>query len=253
MSELSSSEISALHEALDDEHQAWATYDQVIADFGEVMPFMNIRDAEARHIEALSVLFRAYGLAIPENAWPGRVPRFGSVREACEAGIAAEVANAALYERLLSATHGHPDRIPAPAGSIAAAPLAGLPALSRTGRRRRRTRASTSPSRGTPMSTLAEKGAEAFRVYSLWRQSRTIPNRGGLTENKCPGTWIMRTRPGVAGGIYQFVDVKPREATPPDLGRTSRHISAGFPITSKRQRLAFEARPDSPGRRRKRR
>jgi len=104
MSELSSSEISALHDALDDEYQAWATYDQVIADFGEVMPFINIRDAEARHIEALSVLFHAYGLPLPENTWPGRVPRFGSVREACEAGVVAEVANAALYERLLAAT-----------------------------------------------------------------------------------------------------------------------------------------------------
>jgi hypothetical protein len=104
MSELSSSEISALHDALDDEYQACATYDQVIADFGEVMPFINIRDAEARHIEALSVLFHAYGLPLPENTWPGRVPRFGSVREACEAGVVAEVANAALYERLLAAT-----------------------------------------------------------------------------------------------------------------------------------------------------
>ena len=105
MSELSSSEVSALHDALDDEYQAWATYEQVIADFGEVMPFTNIRDAEARHIEALSALFRAHGLAIPENAWPGKVPRFDSVRQACETGIAAEVANAALYERLLAATH----------------------------------------------------------------------------------------------------------------------------------------------------
>jgi hypothetical protein len=104
MGELSSSDISALHDAIDDEYQAWATYNQVIADFGEVMPFMKIRDAEARHIEALSVLFRAYGLPIPENTWPGRIPRFGSVREACEASVAAEVANAALYERLLAAT-----------------------------------------------------------------------------------------------------------------------------------------------------
>jgi hypothetical protein len=72
MSELSSSEISALRDALDDEYQAWVTYDQVIADFGDVMPFVNIRDAEARHIEALSALFRAYGLPIPENTWPDR-------------------------------------------------------------------------------------------------------------------------------------------------------------------------------------
>lgn len=104
MSELAEGEISALHAAMDDEYQAWATYGQVVADFGEVMPFVNIRDAEARHIGALSVLFRAYGLPLPENTWPGRVPRFGSVQEACAAGIAAEVANAALYERLLAAT-----------------------------------------------------------------------------------------------------------------------------------------------------
>jgi hypothetical protein len=105
MIELSSSEISALDDALNDEHQACATYDQVIADFGDVMPFVNIRDAGARHIEALSALLRADGLPIRENTLPGMVPRFGSVREACEAGIAAEVANAALYERLLAATH----------------------------------------------------------------------------------------------------------------------------------------------------
>lgn len=74
-----------------------ATEDQVIADFvGEVMPFMNIRDAEARHIEALLVLFRHYGLAIPDNDWPGKVPRFASLLQACEAGVAAEVANAAF-------------------------------------------------------------------------------------------------------------------------------------------------------------
>lgn len=104
MSELSDREITALHDALDDEYQAWATYDQVIADFGEVMPFVNIRDAEARHIEALLLLFRRYGLVVPDNPWPGKVPRFASLREACEAGVAAEVANAALYERLLAAT-----------------------------------------------------------------------------------------------------------------------------------------------------
>ena len=29
-------EIEALHDALDDEYKAWATYDQVITDFGAV-------------------------------------------------------------------------------------------------------------------------------------------------------------------------------------------------------------------------
>jgi hypothetical protein len=56
MSELSHPEITALNEALDDEYQAWATYDQVITDFGDVMPFVNIRASEARHIDALIML-----------------------------------------------------------------------------------------------------------------------------------------------------------------------------------------------------
>jgi len=67
MTKLNENKITALHEALDDEYQAWVTYDQVIKDFGAVRPFTNIRDAEARHIEALHALFSVYDLAIPEN------------------------------------------------------------------------------------------------------------------------------------------------------------------------------------------
>jgi hypothetical protein len=105
MSPLTAAEIDALHEALDDEYRAWATYDQVIADFGEVPPFSNIRNAEARHIEALLVLFSRYGLDVPANPWPGKVLRYVGLREACEAGEAAEIENAALYERLVASTH----------------------------------------------------------------------------------------------------------------------------------------------------
>ena len=101
---LAENEIRALHEALDDEYRAWATYDQVIADFGEVQPFSNIREAEARHIEALRALYLRYGLVVPANPWPGTVTRYASLREACEAGVAAEIENSALYERLLAST-----------------------------------------------------------------------------------------------------------------------------------------------------
>jgi hypothetical protein len=104
MNELTETEVHALHEALDDEHRAWATYDQILRDLGEVPPFSNIRDAEARHIGALRAVFARYGLTVPENPWPGEVERFASVREACAAGVAAEIANAALYERLLAST-----------------------------------------------------------------------------------------------------------------------------------------------------
>lgn len=104
MTILNDAEMRALHEALDDEYRAWATYDQVIADFGDVPPFSNIRDAEQRHIEALRALFARYDLPVPDNPWPGRVERYASVREACEAGVAAEIANAALYDRLFAGT-----------------------------------------------------------------------------------------------------------------------------------------------------
>ncbi|MGC2457813.1 MAG: hypothetical protein WA435_07455 [Gallionellaceae bacterium] len=104
MNELTEPEIRLLNEALADEYRAWATYDQVIADFGAVPPFSNIREAEARHIEALCTLFARYGLPVPENPWPGKVASYTSVQEACEAGVVAEIANGEMYERLLGAT-----------------------------------------------------------------------------------------------------------------------------------------------------
>lgn len=76
MNSLTEIEIRALNEALDDEYRSWATYDQVIADFGQVQPFGNIREAEARHIEALCTLFKQYGLPVPGNPWPGKVERY---------------------------------------------------------------------------------------------------------------------------------------------------------------------------------
>lgn len=102
MIRLTEHEIEVLREALDDEYHAWATYDQVITDFGEVAPFVNIREAEARHIEALRILYRGFGIPVPANNWPGRVARYPSLQAACEAGVVAEVANAELYDRLLA-------------------------------------------------------------------------------------------------------------------------------------------------------
>lgn len=108
MQTLTETEMNALHEALDDEYQSWSTYDQVIHDFGEVRPFINIRDAEARHIEALRTLYTRYGVPMPENTWIGKVVRYSSVQEACAASVAAEIANGELYERLFK-TELRPD------------------------------------------------------------------------------------------------------------------------------------------------
>jgi hypothetical protein len=99
---LSESEIKALQMALDDEYKAWSVYDQVIADFGPVAPFVGIQQAEENHIAALVRLFNRYGLEVPENPWLGNVPTFETVTDACEAGVQAEIENAALYTQLFS-------------------------------------------------------------------------------------------------------------------------------------------------------
>lgn len=101
-STLTESEIEALHMALDDEYHAFAVYQAVIADFGEIAPFVEIAASETRHIEALLKHFEKHDILPPENTWLGNVPSFDSVQDACQAGVEAELANIALYEQLFS-------------------------------------------------------------------------------------------------------------------------------------------------------
>jgi hypothetical protein len=135
MSELGEPEIRALNEALDDEYKAYATYDRVIQDFGPVRPFVNIREAEARHIEALSRLFARYGQPRPANPWLGKAPRFASLHGACLAGVEAEIENARLYERLLASTQ-RPDILTVFRNLQEASQLRHLPAFRRCVNRR---------------------------------------------------------------------------------------------------------------------
>jgi len=97
-------EQQALADALDDEYKSHETYQRVIRDFGPVRPFINIVEAEARHISALLALFEKYVVSPPANRWSEHTPRFAGVHEACVAGVQGEVENVALYDRLLLAT-----------------------------------------------------------------------------------------------------------------------------------------------------
>ncbi len=102
---LSAAEIDGLLLALNDEYHAWAVYQQVVADFGEVRPFANIISSEASHISRLEALFRTYNVPLPAaNPWVGQAPRFASVNEACTVGVDAEIVNVNLYTRLLTST-----------------------------------------------------------------------------------------------------------------------------------------------------
>lgn len=92
----------ALLMALDDEYKAKATYAQVIEDFGAVRPFINIKRSEERHIQALIPLLKKYGVSIPDNPYLGNIASYNSLKEACLAGIQAEIENVALYDRIES-------------------------------------------------------------------------------------------------------------------------------------------------------
>jgi len=98
---------SALIEALEDEYKAIATYRGVIDRFGPVRPFVNLIASEQRHAEALERLCAHYDVTPPRKV-PCVAPP-GSLLEACRAGVEAEIENAALYDRLIAQTAGHPD------------------------------------------------------------------------------------------------------------------------------------------------
>jgi hypothetical protein len=73
---LDDTEVEALKDTLDDEYKSRETYAQVIRDFGEVRPFINIVEAEARHVSALLNLFEKYSVSPPANRWGERRPVF---------------------------------------------------------------------------------------------------------------------------------------------------------------------------------
>lgn len=91
-----------LSEALQDEYHAENVYARVLRDFGSVLPFANIVNAERSHASAIGARIAARAWAVPAGAWtPDNVPAFGSVREACAAAATAEIDNVKLYDRHL--------------------------------------------------------------------------------------------------------------------------------------------------------
>jgi hypothetical protein len=94
--------LSAMESAIQDEYHAEATYDRILADLGNAWPFINIVEAERRHIQAAAGLFTNRGLDVPESQWNrGNVAGFDSVVEACAAAAQAERDNVGLYDTFL--------------------------------------------------------------------------------------------------------------------------------------------------------
>lgn len=99
--DLTAEQEAALIEFWLDEHKALATYQAIMAQFGDVAPFVSIANAEQNHIAALEQVFARYDVAIP--AVPTfDVPAFETLEDACAAAAQAEIDNAALYDEYLA-------------------------------------------------------------------------------------------------------------------------------------------------------
>ncbi len=111
MASINNSAKSALLLAIDDEYRAYSTYVSVKEKFGEIKPFVNIAQAELRHIAALESLMTQYGIEIPKNPYLAPSPAAPeSVSAACAIGVQAEIDNAKLYdEKLMPMSKGYED------------------------------------------------------------------------------------------------------------------------------------------------
>ncbi len=96
---LTAEQQAALVDFWTDEHKALATYQAVLAQFGDVQPFSAIALAEQGHIAALERIFARYGIAIPSTPVLD-TPVFATQVEACTVAAQAETDNAALYDSL---------------------------------------------------------------------------------------------------------------------------------------------------------
>lgn len=93
----------ALNEAIQDEYKAMLFYQKTIDKFGQVMPYVNIVDAEVKHQQSLASLFQKYGLDVPVSQWKdSEITTFSSVQASCANCYQAEIDNIALYNKYLS-------------------------------------------------------------------------------------------------------------------------------------------------------
>jgi hypothetical protein len=103
---LSESEAQALQKAILEEYGAFNLYTYASTQFEGAIPFAQIALSEQQHINALVRQAEKYGVSVPENPGLSVMPDFTTITEACQAGVDAEIADAALYDELkLVTTH----------------------------------------------------------------------------------------------------------------------------------------------------
>jgi hypothetical protein len=101
---LSDTEQDALQKAILEEYGALNLYNSVIEQFGDVIPFSQIARSEQQHVNALVRQAEKYGVDVPANPGLTAAPTFATLTDACQAGVDAEKADAALYDELIPVT-----------------------------------------------------------------------------------------------------------------------------------------------------
>jgi len=118
------------------EYAAYATYDAILNEYGNVNPYANIMAAEAKHIDALKQILDQYEVAYPtENPYLGMIEAPESLAVAAQAGVDAEIANVALYNEQLEAVEDYPDIVAVFVNLQAASQEQHLPAFERAAAR----------------------------------------------------------------------------------------------------------------------
>ena len=113
-----------------DEQHAYATYEAIIDQFGNVAPFVNIQRSEAQHIAAWELMFDRYGVELP--AVPEfDTPEFSTLSDACQTAADAEIANFELYDTMLVTLGDYPDMVQVVTSLRNASEFSHLPAFQR--------------------------------------------------------------------------------------------------------------------------
>lgn len=86
------------------EYAAAAMYQAVIDEFGQVEPYVSIKEGEERHIDALARQLERMGYEVPENPYLGEVSAPADLQTAAEAWALGEIANVEMYDELLTQT-----------------------------------------------------------------------------------------------------------------------------------------------------
>ncbi|MFM6974310.1 MAG: hypothetical protein ACKOXM_04120 [Agromyces sp.] len=84
------------------EYAAAASYQAVLATYGNVEPYATIYQQELRHISALIRQLDRYGISVPENPYLGNIPAPADLETAARAWADGEVANVAMYDGLIA-------------------------------------------------------------------------------------------------------------------------------------------------------